>query len=57
MSDNGTLKVDQLTDNAFYILLTLINPNHGYSVMKSIIEITEGKFSVGPASLYTLSKG
>lgn len=46
-------KVDQLTDPAYYILLSLAEAKHGYSIMKEIEEMTEGEMLVGPATLYT----
>lgn len=56
MARNDSLKMGELTDAYYYILLSLINPKHGYLIMKSIEEISEGKFSIGPASLYTSIK-
>nr|WP_206155084.1 PadR family transcriptional regulator [Clostridium muellerianum] len=46
----------ELTDAYYYILLSLINPKHGYLIMKSVEKMSEGKFSIGPASLYTSIK-
>lgn len=46
----------QLTDSGYYILLSLLNPNHGYGIMKYVEEITEGEFIIGPATLYTTLK-
>lgn len=43
----------QLTDVAYLVLLTLVEPRHGYSIMGEISSITDGKESIGPASLYT----
>ncbi|WPC39497.1 PadR family transcriptional regulator [Clostridium sp. JS66] len=56
MARNDSLKMGELTDAYYYILLSLINPKHGYLIMKSVEEISEGKFSIGPASLYTSIK-
>jgi DNA-binding PadR family transcriptional regulator len=33
-----------------------ILPRHGYEIMKYIEEITEGEFTIGPATSYTLIK-
>ena len=46
----------QLTDSGYYILLSLLTPNHGYGIMKYVEEITEGEFIIGPATLYTTLK-
>lgn len=56
MARNDSLKMGELTDAYYYILLSLINPKHGYLIMKSVEEMSEGKFSIGPASLYTSIK-
>ncbi|NMM65976.1 PadR family transcriptional regulator [Clostridium sp. P21] len=56
MARNDSLKMGELTDAYYYILLSLINPKHGYLIMKSVEKMSEGKFSIGPASLYTSIK-
>lgn len=53
MSNEDTVEIKQLTDNAYYILVSLITEKHGYLIMQTLEELTEGKFSIGPASLYT----
>lgn len=55
MSKNNVSEY-QLTDSSYYILLSLLNPNHGYGIMKYVEEITEGEFIIGPATLYTTLK-
>lgn len=49
-------KMDQLTDPAYYILLSVLEARHGYAVMQYIEDMTDGEFIVGPATLYTLVK-
>lgn len=56
MARNNSLEMGELTDAYYYILLSLIKPKHGYLIMKSIEEISQGDFSIGPASLYTSIK-
>lgn len=56
MSRNNSLQMDQLTDSAYYILLALLSPKHGYAIMKYIEELTSGEIKIGPATLYTLIK-
>lgn len=56
MARNNSLDMGELTDTYYYILLSLIKPKHGYLIMKSVEEISEGEFSIGPASLYTSIK-
>jgi DNA-binding PadR family transcriptional regulator len=54
LSRNNTLDMDQLTDAAYYILLSLLVPRHGYGIMSYIEKLTEGKVTIGPATAYTL---
>jgi len=56
VSRNNTFETDQLTDSAYYILVSLITPRHGYAIMKYIEVLTEGEVTIGPATLYTLLK-
>ena len=46
----------QLTDVAYLVLVSLTSPCHGYHIMKKVEEMTEGRASIGPASLYTTLK-
>nr|WP_199256895.1 PadR family transcriptional regulator [Heyndrickxia camelliae] len=50
------MDMNQLTDSAYYILLSVLEAKHGYAIMKYIEELTNGDFSIGPATLYTLLK-
>lgn len=43
-----------LTEPMYYILLALAEERHGYDIMKSITEMTEGLVNVGPGTLYPL---
>jgi len=56
VSRNNTLEMDQLTDSAYYILLSLFVPRHGYGIMSYIEELTGGEVAIGPATAYTLIK-
>ncbi|MEK4144830.1 PadR family transcriptional regulator [Paenibacillus sp. FSL L8-0333] len=56
MSRTDSLEMGELTDTAFYILLSLVEAKHGYLIMKSIETMTNNQFSIGPASLYTTIK-
>lgn len=49
-------KVEQITDTMFYIMAALTKPRHGYAIMNLIEETTEGKITIGPASMYTIIK-
>jgi len=41
-----------LTETVFYILLALSTPLHGYGVMQRVSELSEGRVSIGPGTLY-----
>ena len=41
-----------LTETTYYILLALVEPLHGYAVIKKIQEISEGTVNVGAGTLY-----
>ncbi len=56
MARNVSLEMGELTDTAYYILLSLVDANHGYLIMKRIEEMTDNHFSIGPASMYTTIK-
>ncbi len=46
-----------MTETAFYILLSLIEPRHGYGIVKHVENITNGRISLGSGTVYgTLTK-
>lgn len=47
---------EPLTDSSYLILLALLEPKHGYAIMKDISDITEERVAIGPASMYTILK-
>ena len=56
MARHEAIETEQLTDSFYYILITLLEPRHGYLIMKFIEEISGGEFVMGPATLYTIIK-
>jgi len=36
----------------YYILLSLSKPNHGYGIMQMVEEMTKGRVTLGPGTLY-----
>ena len=52
MMRDDTKKYLPLTESTFYIMLTLVEPLHGYAVMQKIEEISKGTVKVGPGTLY-----
>ena len=45
--------METLTDNVYFILVSLLTDKHGYLIMQNIEEVTGGAFVIGPASLYS----
>ncbi|MCT2536517.1 PadR family transcriptional regulator [Aquibacillus koreensis] len=46
-----------MTETAFYILLSLTEPRHGYGIIKRVEEMTEGRLILGSGTIYgTLTK-
>jgi DNA-binding PadR family transcriptional regulator len=51
-SGKDTNKFLPLTEATYYIMLSLMEPLHGYGVMQKVAEISQGTVSVGPGTLY-----
>lgn len=46
-----------MSETAYYILLSLIEPRHGYGIMQYVTKITAGRINLGAGTLYgSLSK-
>ncbi|MCM1522992.1 MAG: PadR family transcriptional regulator [Ruminococcus sp.] len=46
-----------MTETAFYILLSLNEPRHGYGISKFVSELTENRIKLGSGTIYgTLTK-
>ena len=56
--DNHIKKVYvPMTETAFYILLCLRQPNHGYGIVQRVKALTEGELLLAPGTMYgSLSK-
>ncbi|MGB5843974.1 MAG: helix-turn-helix transcriptional regulator [Anaerolineales bacterium] len=52
MNDEKLNKYLPLTEATYYIMLTLIEPLHGYGVMQKVEQISQGTVKVGPGTLY-----
>jgi DNA-binding PadR family transcriptional regulator len=52
LSKNDAKKYLPLTEATYYIMLTLVEPLHGYAVMQKVEEISRGTVRVGPGTLY-----
>jgi DNA-binding PadR family transcriptional regulator len=52
---NGSNEINKylpLTESTYYILLSLLEPLHGYGVMQKVEALSEGTVKVGPGTLY-----
>ena len=46
-----------MTETAFYILLCLRSPNHGYGIVQRVEKMTDGAIRLAPGTMYgSLSK-
>ncbi len=53
MLDEKTIKKYlPLSEATYYIMLTLVEPLHGYGVMQKVQEISQGTVTIGPGTLY-----
>ncbi len=41
-----------LTEAVYYILLTLVDPMHGYGIMQRVKVLSDGRVNLGPGTLY-----
>lgn len=41
-----------MTEAMYYVLLTLMNPAHGYRLMSAITEVSGNRVHMGPGTLY-----
>lgn len=41
-----------MTEAMYYVLLTLMNPAHGYRLMNAVTEVSKGRVHMGPGTLY-----
>jgi DNA-binding PadR family transcriptional regulator len=52
MADKEIKKYLPLSEATFYILLSLVEPLHGYGIMQKVESISEGTVTIGPGTLY-----
>ena len=41
-----------LTESTYYILLSLVSPQHGYGIMQQTEELSHGRVRLAPGTLY-----
>jgi len=55
--DKKVKKYLPLTEATYYILISLVEPLHGYGIMQNVEDISKGEVKLGPGTLYgALSK-
>ena len=54
MEDKLLKKYCPMTETIFYTLLALLEPNHGYGIMKFVKELTCDRVKMGTGTLYTM---
>lgn len=54
MDDKLLKKYCPMTETIFYTLLALLEPNHGYGIMKFVRELTGERVKLGTGTLYTM---
>jgi len=52
MTEDNIAKYLPLTESTYYIMLSLIEPLHGYAVMQKVEAMSEGTVNLGPGTLY-----
>lgn len=50
--DGKLRKILPLTETTFYILISLIQPRHGYGIMQKVARISGDEVKIGPGTLY-----
>lgn len=47
-------KLETLTEQMYYVLLSLTQERHGYGIMQYVDQLTGGRVSIGAGTLYAL---
>lgn len=45
-------KIIPLTETTFYIMLSLLEPSHGYAVMQKVEELSDGRVRIAAGTMY-----
>ena len=49
---NKINQISPLTETTFYILISLIEPLHGYGIMQKVLKLSKGRIHLAPGTLY-----
>lgn len=47
-------KLETLTEQMYYVLLSLTGERHGYGIMQYVSDLTQGRVTIGAGTLYAL---
>ncbi len=47
-------QLQNLTEPMYYVLLSLVEPRHGYGIMLFVREMSQGRVQIGAGTLYAL---
>ncbi len=47
-------KLETLTEQMYYVLLSLLRERHGYVIMQYVSELTQNRVTIGAGTLYAL---
>ena len=49
---NKIRQMSPLTETTFYILISLVEPLHGYGIMQKVIKLSKSRICLAPGTLY-----
>jgi len=49
---NDPLALSPLTESTYYILISLVEPLHGYGIIKKVRSLSKGRIVLSPGTLY-----
>lgn len=52
MKQNDPLALSPLTESTYYILISLVDPLHGYGIIKKVQALSRGRIVLSPGTLY-----
>lgn len=50
--DDRARRALPLTEATYYVLVSLVEPRHGYGIMQNVAALTGGEVRIGPGTLY-----
>ena len=49
---NKVNKMSPLTESTYYILISLMEPLHGYGIMQKVVKLSKERVNLAPGTLY-----